>query len=187
MIWTVNNVSKHWNQTCGTKSSRAWCQEQCTLSQNSPELWRQETSWAWSAICTYYEDPTAQMVHPSLLQQNIACNNIQIKYETIEEQGKLHIIRVTNPLSPLNIHYIAWLWSVQLYDYVVNVLTEIWDFHGGENSSPGHLSCDVKYCCGRIPMFWRTSLPPQWYPTTTLHSVTTQKTIIWPNYIHQFL
>jgi len=55
---------------------------------------------------------------------------------------------------------------------------EIWGFHGRENSSRGLLGCDaVLLCYGRISWRWRQHEPPKrWYPTTTPHGVTTQKT-----------
>jgi hypothetical protein len=65
---------------------------------------------------------------------------------------------------------------------------EIWSFHGGENSGWGILGCDTM-CYDRIPTFQWSMLPPggwmqhgplkRWYPTTTLHDVTTQKTSTW--------
>jgi len=52
------------------------------------------------------------------------------------------------------------------------------------------LECSTMWSCSRIPTFWRTLLPlgwrqthqgplKQWYYTTTLHSITTQKTCVW--------
>jgi hypothetical protein len=35
-----------------------------------------------------------------------------------------------------------------------------WGFHGGEDSSRGLLGCDAVRCCGRIPTFRRSMLPP---------------------------
>jgi len=63
---------------------------------------------------------------------------------------------------------------------------EIWSFHGGENSNQCHLGFDAVLCWARMSTFRGTMLPlssgwrPQdplkrWYPTTTLHGVTTQK------------
>jgi len=37
---------------------------------------------------------------------------------------------------------------------------KIWGFHGGEDSSRSLLSCEDVQCCGRIPTFRRTLLPP---------------------------
>jgi hypothetical protein len=63
---------------------------------------------------------------------------------------------------------------------------------GMEIWNKGLLSCDTMQYCGTIPMFQSTLLLPSspwrwrqyrplkhWYPTTTLHSITTQKTSTW--------
>jgi len=41
---------------------------------------------------------------------------------------------------------------------------KFWGFHGSEYSSRGLLGCGSVQCCGRIPIFWETLLPPfsQW-------------------------
>jgi hypothetical protein len=68
---------------------------------------------------------------------------------------------------------------------------KFWGFHGGDISSRGLLDCDALLSCGMIiSTFQRSMLPPSsewrehgplksWYPTTTLHGVTTQKTSTW--------
>jgi hypothetical protein len=36
---------------------------------------------------------------------------------------------------------------------------EIWDFHGGKDSSSGLMGCDTMKSCGRMPAVWKTLLP----------------------------
>jgi len=47
-------------------------------------------------------------------------------------------------------------------------------FEGGDISSRGLLGCDTMQCCGRIPTFQRSMLPP-----SSPCGVTTQKTSTW--------
>jgi hypothetical protein len=51
---------------------------------------------------------------------------------------------------------------------------EFWGFHGSEDSSRGLLGCDAVWCCGRIPTYQRSMLPPSsgWtYPLMAQGSV----------------
>jgi hypothetical protein len=62
-----------------------------------------------------------------------------------------------------------------------------------QNSSRGVPGCDAVQWCGRIPVFQRAMIPwrsrqlgpsKRWYPTTSLHSVTTRNTTTWTLYLN---
>jgi hypothetical protein len=69
-------------------------------------------------------------------------------------------------------------------------LCEVWGYHGGKDRIPGFLDCCAvcnvvvgyhrfgRSCCLCQPRMWRQQgLPKRWYPATTLHGSTIQKSM----------
>jgi len=65
-----------------------------------------------------------------------------------------------------NNNFTWFIWGLKFFFSFIAVTSD-WGLWG----------CDTIYSCDRIPLFWRTLLPPSlgplkwWYPTTTLHGI----------------
>jgi len=97
----------------------------------------------------------------STLRQITDSRAVIMKSET-NTDSRIRVFNTVNTMSTI----LSWFyppliphnWSRNIHVNVILPLCEIWGFHGSEGSSRGPLE--------------------RWYPTTTLHGVTTQKTSI---------